>query len=82
MWRWLADRVVPRRAVAWSTPQHIVTGHYHHFSVTDHGPRVWVQCPANDGGSRWWQDATGAVSRAGMLTFVSTPDGPNEFRIL
>ncbi len=60
----------------------LVTGHYHHFSVTDHGPRVWVQCPANDGGSRWWQDATGAVSRSGMLTFVSTPDGPNEFRIL
>ena len=60
----------------------LVTGHYHHFSVVDHGPRVWVQCPANDGGSRWWQDATGAVSRAGMLTFLSTPDGPNEFRIL
>ncbi len=37
---------------------------------------------ANDGGSRWWQDATGAVSRAGMLTFLSTPEGPNEFRIL
>ncbi|HNH96964.1 MAG TPA: hypothetical protein PLY51_15440, partial [Microthrixaceae bacterium] len=60
----------------------LVTGHYHHFSVVDHGPRVWVQCPANDGGSRWWQDATGAVSRAGMLTFLSTPEGPNEFRIL
>lgn len=60
----------------------LVTGHYHHFQVCDHGPRVHVQCPANDGGSRWWQDATGAVSRSGMLTFVSTPDGPNEFRIL
>lgn len=22
MWRWVADRVVPRRAVAWHTPQH------------------------------------------------------------
>ncbi len=60
----------------------LVTGHYHHFSVTDHGPRVWVQCPANDGGSRWWQDVTGAVSRAEMLRFVSTPDGPDELRIL
>ena len=60
----------------------LVTGHYHHFSVVDHGPRVWVQCPANDGGSAWWRDATGAESRAGMLTFLSTVDGPNEFRIL
>ena len=52
------------------------------FRLSSPVPSQEVTMHGNDGGSRWWQDATGAVSRAGMLTFLSTPEGPNEFRIL
>lgn len=45
----------------------LVTGHYHHLSVVDHGPRVHVQCPAQDGGSDWWRNISGAESATGQL---------------
>lgn len=47
----------------------LVTGHYHHLSVTDHGPRVHIQCPAQDGGSDWFRNFAGADSVAGQLVF-------------
>lgn len=49
----------------------LVSAHFHHYSVIDHGPKLHVQCPSMDGGSKWFQDATGAASRSGMLTFVT-----------
>jgi hypothetical protein len=49
----------------------LVTGHYHHLSVVDHGPRVHIQCPAQDGGSDWFRNATGADSAAGQLAFIT-----------
>lgn len=48
----------------------LVSAHYHHFSVVDHGPRVHLQCPAMDGGSKWFSDGGGGVSATGTLTFV------------
>lgn len=48
----------------------VVTGHYHHLSVIDHGPKVHIQCPAMDGGSRWWINRTGADSSPGTVCFV------------
>jgi hypothetical protein len=60
----------------------LVTAHYHHLSVVDHGPKVHLQCPAQDGGSRWWEDLTGARSRAGTLTFTIGPDGWDNLRTL
>jgi len=49
---------------------YLVTGHYHHLSVVDHGPRVHFQAPAMDGGSRWWEDRGGGKSATGTLTFM------------
>lgn len=48
----------------------LVTGHYHHLSVIDHGPKVHIQCPAMDGGSDWWINKTGSDSAAGTACFV------------
>lgn len=52
----------------------LVTGHYHHLRVADWGGCVWLQAPALDGGSEWWQFSKGEVSDPGTLTFASYPD--------
>lgn len=48
----------------------LVTAHYHHFSVIDHGPNMHLQTPAMDGGSKWFSDSGGGISATGTLTFV------------
>jgi predicted phosphodiesterase len=60
----------------------LVTGHYHHLSLVDHGPRVHMQCPAMDGGSRWWEDRGGGRSATGTLTFMVDGDGWDRLRVI
>ena len=60
----------------------LVSGHYHHLQVVQDGPRTWMQCPANDGGSRWFEEAGGPTTVCGTLTFVTEPDGWSELAIL
>jgi hypothetical protein len=62
--------------------QILVTGHYHHLSVVDLGPRVHFQCPAMDGGSRWWEDRGGGKSATGTLTFMVGESGWDGLRVL
>jgi hypothetical protein len=52
----------------------LVTHHYHHLAVKDHGAWLWLQSPALDGGSQWYTDSSGMYSAPGMLTFVMTPE--------
>lgn len=49
----------------------LVTGHYHHTSIIEHGYKTHIQCPALDGGSEWWTNLSGAESSPGMLSFVA-----------
>jgi hypothetical protein len=60
----------------------LVSGHYHHLSVVDHGPRVHFQTPAMDGGSRWWEDKGGGRSATGTLTFMVGEHGWDRLRVL
>jgi len=60
----------------------VVTGHYHHLSVVDHGPKVHIQCPAMDGGSTWWVNSTGSESTPGTVCFVTSSDFPMGFERL
>jgi hypothetical protein len=62
--------------------EYLVTGHYHHLSVVDHGPRVHFQCPAMDGGSRWWEERGGGRSASGTLTFMVGADGWDQLRVI
>lgn len=48
----------------------LVTGHYHHFSIVEHGHRTHLQCPAMDDGSIWFTNQTGLHSRAGTLAML------------
>jgi predicted phosphodiesterase len=44
------------------------SGHYHHYLASEATGRQIFQCPAMDGGSKWFTSQTGANSPAGMLT--------------
>lgn len=61
---------------------YLFTGHYHHLSVVDHGPRVHFQAPAMDGGSRWWEDRGGGMSASGTLTVMVGETGWDHLRVL
>jgi len=56
----------------------LFTGHYHHLCVKNFGPRTWIQCPAQDGGSIWWQNATGSQSSPGALVCTVGANQGNE----
>jgi len=78
--QWLANQALGQTPIG--DADILVTGHYHHLQVVDLGPRLWLQCPALDGGSRWFTDTAGAHSTAGTLTFTITPGGWDDLCIL
>ncbi len=43
----------------------LVSSHFHHLTVTGHGGRVHIQTPANDPGSAWCRNLSGAQAAAG-----------------
>lgn len=54
----------------------LVTGHYHHFSIVEYDDEtIHMQCPAEDGGSEWFEDLKGVKSRPGTLTYVIDSSG-------
>lgn len=50
----------------------LVSHHYHHKAERDWGACLWIQTPANDGGSLQHTDLTGEAAEAGMLSWVVT----------
>lgn len=52
----------------------LISHHYHHYAVRDWGACLWVQTPANDGGSPQHSDLTGESADPGMLSWVMTPE--------
>lgn len=61
----------------------LLTGHYHHLQVVEHGRgRLWVQCPSLDGGSTWWEEKGGAASVAGTVTFTLGAGGFDSLKVL
>jgi len=77
---WWKDHAFQNSALG--DADYLFTGHYHHLSVVDHGPRVHFQAPAMDGGSRWWEDRGGGRSATGTLSVVITDDGWDALRVL
>ena len=68
--RWWEGQAAGRQPIGDSDI--LITGHYHHLRMADWGGCMWLQAPAMEGGSEWFRQATGQVSQAGMLTFVTT----------
>lgn len=78
--RWWRDKAQTRHRVG--DADVLVTGHYHHLQVVQDGPRTWFQCPALDGGSRWWEEQGGATTACGTLTFVCDAEGWDHVKVL
>ena len=68
---WWKGQVFGLRPVA--DAQILVSSHFHHYSVINHGIRTHFQTPAMDPGSRWFSDSSGSDSHAGVLTFRVDP---------
>lgn len=60
----------------------LVTGHYHHLSVIEHGSKTHIQCPAMDDGSIWFTNISGQASRPGTLVFLAGGGGYEALTIL
>lgn len=79
--QWWKGQALGMRPVADATI--LVSGHYHHLSITQHGPRWAMQAPAMCGPSEWYADATGlGESAPGTLTFTVGPQGWDNLRII
>lgn len=48
----------------------LLSGHYHHLRIEQSGRKTWMQAPALDGGSQWFENSTGQAAPAGMLTLT------------
>ena len=48
----------------------LLSGHYHHLKIEQSGRKTWMQAPALDGGSQWFENSTGQAAPAGMLTLT------------
>jgi len=60
----------------------LVWGHYHYLVCVEDGPRTYLQCPAMDGGSRWFEEGGGSRTRTGTLTFTVDGDGWDDLKVL
>jgi hypothetical protein len=79
--QWWKGQAMGMRPVADATL--LVTGHYHHLSITQHGPRTHIQAPAMCGASAWYGDITGTGdSGAGTLSFTVDESGWDNIKIL
>jgi predicted phosphodiesterase len=65
--RWLEGQSLGKQAIG--DCDVLVSGHYHHFRIADWGGCMWLQAPALDGGSDWWEQMTGNNADVGVLTF-------------
>lgn len=48
----------------------LLSGHFHHLRIEQSGRKTWMQAPALDGGSQWFENSTGQAAPAGMLTLT------------
>jgi hypothetical protein len=78
---WWQGQALGMRPVSDATV--LLTGHYHHLSVTEHGPRIHLQAPALCGPSAWYTDLTGVgASPSGALSLVIDGNGWDHLRVL
>lgn len=77
---WVAGQAYGMRPVGDATL--VFSGHFHHLSVIEDGPRTLFQAPTMDSGSQWWEETAGKLSKAGTLTVVINADGWSDLQII
>lgn len=60
----------------------LLTGHYHHLRVEQSGKKTWLQSPALDDGSTWFESSTGMAATAGMMTLTVGNGGWDDLKIV
>ena len=65
---WWKGQALGRTQVA--DAEILLSGHLHHFVVSESTGRTVIQVPAMDGGSRWFTATSGASSEAGMVSML------------
>lgn len=60
----------------------LLTGHSHHLSVVQDGPRTHIQAPTQDSGSQWWEETAGVPSLPAALSFTVGPNGWDDLKLL
>jgi predicted phosphodiesterase len=60
----------------------LLSGHYHHLRVEQTGAKTWMQAPALDGGSVWFENASGQAAPAGMLTLTIGNGGWSDMLVI
>lgn len=79
VWTWWTNHAMGQKPIG--DADILVTAHKHHYRSIRQG-RIWIQCPAMDGGSRWWEDVNGLSSERGTVTAVIDADGWKDEQIL
>lgn len=79
VWAWWEKQSHGMRAAGDATI--LLTGHYHHLSVTEQGPRTHIQVPALDE-SAWFAESAGLPTQQGCLTFVVDDAGWDHLRVI
>ena len=67
---WLRGQGQRMQFATGKIPRMWVTAHFHHAAIEDFGPFWRLQCPSNDGGSKWFADMTGKWASPGTMTFL------------
>jgi predicted phosphodiesterase len=65
---WLAKQALGRQPIG--TADLVISGHFHHLVVQQLGPTAWLQAPALESGSQWFENATGLSAPKGMVTLI------------
>jgi predicted phosphodiesterase len=60
----------------------LLSGHLHHLRVEQSGAKTFIQSPALDGGSTWFQNSSGQAAPAGMLTLTVGGGGWSDLLIV
>lgn len=60
----------------------LLTGHYHHLRVEQSGKKTWLQSPALDDGSVWFENSTGMAATAGMMTLTVGNGGWDDLKVV
>lgn len=60
----------------------LLAGHLHHLRVEQSGRKTFIQSPALDGGSTWFENSSGQAAPAGMLTMVVGKGGWDDLKVV
>ena len=66
--KWFAGQALGQTPVG--SANILISAHFHHYKVTQLGPRLHIQTPAIDVGSPWFRDRRGMESPPGIVSLV------------